>query len=235
MKLGLVVGLLLAAHAARADEYPTTYVDRPLNLLPGMTSLDVDEQLSSNLSETFGHRTPDLAVAHGFGPVEVLADLGDYAELHLSLTTHSVPESIEIFGLTGVPQKDHSLHVAQGVVAGHRFHVVPGALAIVGAVGMTVSENRLSTLEWTQVLGGYANANVELQVLPHQLALTAGLSVNVPIAQLGGPDFVSSLGAGGGVIVTLDTWDIYVNAGATDITDHQFPYLVGGFSKRWGA
>jgi hypothetical protein len=239
MKLGLVVGLVLAARAAHADEYPTTFVDRPLNLLPGMTSLDVSEQVSSFPMETFGHQTPDVIVFHGFGPLEVGAELGQNAVLHLSLTTHSFPESIEILALSGAPQKDHSLHLAQALVAGQRFHVVPGALAITAVVGATVSENRLSTLEWTQVLAGYATANVELQILPHQLALFAGPAVNVPITTWGGPDFASTLGAGGGVMLTLGTWDIYVSAGARDITHHAthyaLPYLDGGFTKRWGA
>ena len=238
MKLGLVVGLVLAARAAHADPYPTTYVDRPLNLLPGMTSVHVTEDLWSVPRETFGRHTSDVAVFHGFGPLEVGAELGQFAVLHLSLSTHSFPESVEILALTGPPQKDNSLHVAQGVTAGHRFHVVPGALAVVAAAGVSVTENRLSTLEWTQVLGGYASAHVELQIVPHQLALYAGPTVNVPITTWGGPEFVSTLAAGGGVMLTIDTWDIYVGAGAEDITHHAtryaLPFIDGGLTKRWG-
>lgn len=167
------------------------------------------------------------------------AILGQFAELHLSLSTHTFPESIEILALSGVPQKDNSLHVAQGVLAGHRFHVVPGTLAIVVGAGATLNENRLSTLEWTQVIGGFANARVELQIVPHQLAVWAGPTVNVPITTWGGPDFVSTLAAGGGVIVTVGTWDFYVGAGAADTTHHAthyaLPYLDGGLTKRWGA
>src|SRR5438552_1489933 len=140
-------GLLLASarptSADVADPYPPSVVDRPLVLLPGMTKLVFDEQLTSTTTQTFGNRTPDLEVEHAFGPVEILADIGRYAELHVSLATHTMPEAVEIFGLIGAPQKDNSLHVAQGALVGQRFHVIPGTLATVGAIGITVSENRL--------------------------------------------------------------------------------------------
>ena len=103
-----------------------------------MTALYATEELSSTPDDTFGHRTPDRTVAHGFGPVEIAAELGDFAELHASLTTHGIPESIEIYALTGAPQKDESLHVAQGASIGHRVHVVPGQLALAGGFGVVM-------------------------------------------------------------------------------------------------
>jgi hypothetical protein len=241
MKLGLVVSLLLvSATVARADvavSYPTTVVDRPLVLLPGMTELDIDAQFSSTTMQTFGNGTPDLEVLHAFGPVEIAADLGEYAALHVSFATHTFPETVEIYGLTGVPQHDGSLHVAQGALVGQRFHLVPGRLAAVGVVGLTVSENHLpdtsGMLLWSQVLAGFANARIEVQ-LADQVALTAGLSVDLPLARSGGPNFGSSLAAGGGLIVTLGPWDIYANAGVDDLTYLRLPYLTAGFSKRWG-
>jgi hypothetical protein len=243
MKLGLVVGMgfLLAsarvASADLADSYPQTVVDRPLVLLPGMTELFVDEQLSSTTTQNLGNRTPDLEVVHAFGPIEIMADLGEYAELHVSLATHTMPETVEIYGLTGVSQKDGSLHEAQGAYAGQRFHLLPGLLAAVGGIGFTVSENRLrdstGMLSWSQVLEGFANARVEVQ-LARLLALTAGISGEVPLVHFGGPDFVSSLAAGGGFILTLGTWDIYAYVGLQDLTDRRLLYLTAGFSKRWG-
>lgn len=237
MKLGLVVGLVLAARAAHADDYPTTYVDRPLNLLPGMTALYATEELSSTPDDTFGHRTPDLTVAHGFGPVEIAAELGDFAELHASLTTHGIPESIEIYALTGAPQKDDSLHVAQGASIGHRVHVVPGQLALAGGFGVVMSENRFrdttGMLDWSQVLSAFVNARVEVQLLP-QLALTAGVNAGAPIAHSAGPDYARSESGGGGLILTLGTWDIYANGGVTIVSDQRLPYLNAGFTKRWG-
>jgi hypothetical protein len=111
MKLGLVVAIALAARAAHADEYPDAVVDRPLNLLPGMTAVYVSEEVTSTVTGTLDHREPDLILAHGFGPVEIAAELGQYAELHASLTTHGIPESIEIYALSGVPQADDSLQL----------------------------------------------------------------------------------------------------------------------------
>lgn len=236
MKLGLVVALVLVARAARADEYPQAVVDRPLNLLPGMTALYVDEELSSR-PDTFDYRTPSLAVAHGFGPVEVYADLGEYAELHVSLTTHRFPESIEIYGLSGAPQRDDSLHVAQGASVGQRFHVVPGLVSISSGIGIVLGENRYrdptDMLQWSQVVSGFANANLEVQVLP-QLELHAGLSGGAPLAASSGLDYSASLGAGGGLILALGTWDIYAAGGIGDVTDRRLPYLTGGFAKFWG-
>jgi hypothetical protein len=237
MKSGLVAALVLVAQAARADEYPQAVVDRPLNLLPGMTALYLDEELSSTPGDTFGHRTPDLTVAHGFGPVEVAAELGEYAELHASLTTHGIPESIEIYALSGAPQKDDSLHVAQGVVIGQRDHVIPGQLALAGGVGFVLSENRLrdanGVLGWSQVASAFVNARVEVQLLP-QLTLTVGASGGAPIAQSAGPRYERSVSGGGGLILTLATWDIFASGGVSFVADDHLPYLSAGFSKRWG-
>jgi hypothetical protein len=232
-----VVALVLAAGVAHADDYPTAVVDRPLNLLPGMTAVYATEEVSSVPDSTFGHRTPDLIVAHGFGPVEIAAEAGDFAELHASLTTHGVPESIEVYGLTGAPQKDNSLHVAQGILVGQRMHVIPGQLALAGGFGVVLSENRLpdqmGTLRWSTIASTAINARVEVQALSW-LTVTAGVSGGAPLAQWGGPEFGRSVSGGAGVIVTLGTWDIYANGGVTAIPDHWLPYLAAGFSKRWG-
>jgi hypothetical protein len=171
----------------------------------------VAAQVSSTPMETFGHRTPDVAIAHAFGPVEVTADLGDYAELHLALSTHGIPESVEIYALSGAPQKDDSLHEAQGVVVGHRNHIVPGQLALAGAIGAVVSENRLpdttGMLRWTEVLSGFVNARVEIQLMP-QLALLGGASGGAPIVHASGPNYVRSASGGLGILYALGTWDL---------------------------
>jgi hypothetical protein len=237
MKSGLVVVIALAARAAHADEYPDAVVDRPLNLLPGMTAVYVSEEVTSTVTGTLDHREPDLILAHGFGPVEIAAELGQYAELHASLTTHGIPESIEIYALSGVPQADDSLHVAQGASVGQRLHLVPGQLALAGGFGFVLSENRYrtetGTLGWSNVVSGFVDARVEVQLLP-QLALTAGMSGGAPIAHSAGPSYVRSTSGGGGFIITLHTWDIYANGGVSVVTDHWMPYVNAGFSKRWG-
>jgi len=220
------------------DPYPEALVDRPLTLLPGMTELDVGYQLSSTSIATLGHRTPDVGVRHSFGPVELDADLGEYAALEVEIPTGAFPEVVVIGAESGVPQQDDSLHVAQFIDLQHKVHVSPNQCALFFHLGVGYSENRLVNpsyvLEWTHVLIVSFGATLEVQLLP-TLALSVGLGYAFPTDASDDIHPISSLNAGATLTLNVaHTWDFLANGGATNLADYRLPFLTFGLAKRWG-
>ena len=217
--------------------YPEAVVDRPLVLLSGMTALDAVIRLESTVSKSLGDRAYDVAIAHAFGPVEITAELGKYAAVHVALATHSFADLVDVYGLAGATQPDGSLHVAQGARAAHKLHLIPGLLALRAELGVTVSENRyrdyMNALVSSQVVGGFADAALEVQLTPGFVVI-GGLSGSTPLASFNGT-YSSTVSAGGGLILTLtETWDVYAHTGVIDLANTHLPYVEAGFEERWG-
>jgi hypothetical protein len=220
------------------DPYPEAYVDRPITLLPGMTELSAAYEFSSYVQETLGHRTPDLSVRHSFGPVELTADLGEYAVLSAAIPTGSFPAVIVIGADSGVPQRDDSLHVGQFAELEHKVHLSPKQCALFFDLGAGYNENRIvntsQVLEWTHAVIASLDATLELQLLP-TVNLALGVGYSVPVTSSEDVHLISSLNAGATLTATFaHSWDIYANGGATNLVDYRLPFLSFGFAKRWG-
>jgi hypothetical protein len=220
------------------EQYPEALVDRPLTLLAGMTEVSAAYDLASTTGKPLSHRTPDLAASHSFGSFELAADLGQNATLSVTIPTGGFPAAIVIGADSGAPQQDDSLHEGQFVDLEHKLYVAPGACALFFAAGASYNENRIvdtsTELVWTHVIVASGDAELELQLLP-TLALDIGVSAEWAVESSQQLDRTWFINGGASLIATLShSWDVYANAGLSDLETNRLPYLAFGFAKRWG-
>jgi hypothetical protein len=220
-----------------APVYPDELVDRPLLLLPGMTAIDVAYGVHSHDQVRFVDDTPDLHVAHAFGPVEIDAQIAGTAMVQVAVPVGRFPDAL-VFGAGMTPQApDKTMVISQYIEAEHKLHVVPQGLAFVIGVGASYNEDhiRVPGLQWVRSVDAAAIAQIEIQ-LASIVALYSDASINLPIAASNGVQFETSFDVRAGVSLTIaHSWDLFVTAAVAANQANTSYSLGGGVEKRFGS
>ena len=218
-----------------APTYPDALVDRPLLLLPGMTSIDAGYALRSHDQLRFLDYTPDLDVAHAIGPVEIHASVGGTASLGVAVPAGFL-DAIVIGAETTPRSADDTMYVSQFIEAEHKLHVVPQSLAFIVGLGAGLDEEHIRApgLKWVRVVDASAYAQIEIQ-LASILALYSDASIGIPVAASDGLQFKNTFGVRAGLSLTLaHSWDLFTTAALAATNDNSSYSLGAGVEKRFG-
>jgi len=245
----LVVAVVVSSSGfARADEpsYPIEIVDRPIVLLPGMTTLDLSEALRTSVatamdgtmyrSSFFGDRTTTIGAAHAFGPVEVDLSVGKYASAGARLDV--APFAVAVgASFSGLYANGHYSHEQDASLA-YKVHVVPEQLALFAEVYAGINERR-DIVDGQRVTGTVLFSGVhgtgEVQ-LTRRLGVYLGATLALPFEKSDARlTNVVTLSTDLTLLFALARWDFFAGAGIGDVTrGHPTTFLSIGFTKRWG-
>jgi hypothetical protein len=245
------VGVLVARVAsAEPTEYPLAITDRPLVLPPGVTELDIAEQFRTYVQDVVdamgnttrdrtafaSHRTPELALGHSFGGVQVTGGLGEVADLSVDIDTKSIP------GVFGIGFSDHWVRGAgydysQSFGVGHKLVVSPGQFAIFGGSAVSLNERTImpdpATLSPTHTIGVSGRVTGEAQ-LTSRLGVYATVGAWAPVHQSSSLHSTAQLNTGVTLLFAFRRWDLFTGFSLGDVTRDPATYFAFGFAHRWG-
>ena len=247
MRLVTVAGVvwLGLGGSARAETYPQIVVDRPLVLLPGMTTVDLGIDFptyrygTSSNTALGRYKDLDVVLDHAFGPVEVGARfLDSFAGPFLSLAGIMLagPGVVTFDAGLRAPtassgiDHDYGQSVGYAVVA----RVVPHLLRFDAGVHLEAEQ-----YSGVNADGAYAHHPMGMEVtaggtvqLVDELAFAVGVGVGIPILDTNGAS--ASPDVGGSLNYTIDQFDFYGHISASDLFHTPRPYAGVGIVARFG-
>jgi hypothetical protein len=248
MRLVTVVGAvwLGLAGAARADTYPQIVVDRPLVLLPGMTTVDLGLDFptyrygTSSNTALGRYKDLDVVVDHAFGPVELGARFVDsFAGPFLSLggSTLAGPGVVTFSAGLRAPIASSGLDHDYGESVGYAVvaRVVPHLLRFDASVHLEaeqysgVDADGAPYSHHPMAVEGSAGGTVQLV---DELSFGVGVGVVIPVVDSGGAS--ASPDVGGSLMYVVDQFDFYGHISASDLFHTPRPYAGVGIVARFG-
>lgn len=220
---------------------PLALTDRPLVTPPGVTELEgwvaYYSYVDPKTMERTGTGTPGLEIEHAFGPVEVGLGIAQLIYGWLAVDTHIIPQRIAIQVAFSAFEPDARYSRNQILSVGHKVIVTPRKFAIVafaelGALqfGRVTAGNQL---EESQAILASAGLALEAQI-DERIALSFAIGANGPLAQSANADQYAAFAAAVGLVMALDTWELFLSGGVSKLPR---PPTVGGrfgIKKRWG-
>lgn len=236
----LIVVIACVTNVAHADRYSETYVDRPLVMYAGMTSLDISEDLYRYSAGTTRYDNEfDLYVEHSFGPVAIaFHGVGIETHFELSVPLYCDDELTATF-TNDVPQTYLKYAYGEAIDYVHKARVVPHVLALYENVSVGVFEESLTpamaSASAGSAWGASIGASAQVQLAP-RLALDVGGGAFFPVTHSSSLqiDPRASGDAHVEIAQTFHAWDLYAYIGLGDITDTHYLYGSAGFVHRWG-
>lgn len=235
-----LVVLACATGVARADRYPETYVDRPLVMYSGMTSLDISEDFERYTTGGIRYDNQlDVDIEHSFGFVELFVRaVGITAPIDITFPL-GCDDSIGVGFTLYVPQTYLKYAYGESVGYVHKARIVPHVLALYAKGNVSTTEESLTPMMMPASAGTAVVAEIEVSAqvqLAPRLALDAGGGVAFPVTHSASLliDPRASGYAFAEIVQTFHAWDFYANLGIDDLTDARVLYGSAGFVHRWG-
>jgi hypothetical protein len=257
----IALGCPSSARAQTASETPRVFpeaeVDRPLVLFAGMTAFDFSfilPTLRIAMTDAMGNATIgvsrlgqyvgfDAAFQHSLGTVELFGGYSGYqygstltAGVRIDLGRFG---SMDVLAFDEIPRDTNvDYSYGQQVTYFYKRIIAPHRLALVGRVGASIQELRITPLMQPTVSGAYVSSfvGVDAEVqLTSRLAVDIGSSVDVPAyASSGLTSESTTLNPYVELLFALRRWDFYAYLSASDITRTPFPFASFGVRRRWG-
>ena len=217
-------------------EYPTVSVDRPVLLFGGMTTADLSADVahfpagafdvaeaSSTTAHT--HATPDLALAHSFGTVQIAA----YGTRYAAGASVAVQSSAVPWGYAVVSVQDFSVgdgdgggyEYAQNLSYFYKKIVTPHRFAFYSGFGAHLSELKITLPSTVTITGHVAtiSANVAFEVqATERLSVALTARVDSVVDRSNGLTGDQYLDAGATMRVATHRFDLYGHLAFTDAT-----------------
>ena len=235
----LVWGSRLAAADVRESEYPLAVTDRPIVLPAGATLLDISYELKTYVlhgmrSGFTDDTTPNVAVGHAFGPVEI--DLGAGELAYGSVAIDLGGPTLAVNAFFTFPQSKDIYSYTQGISVIHKLVLAPQQFAVFGSASLSLHEIQIldPTPASGHVITARTRAGLEIQLAPNVALISAAL-VEAPLQQSSAFHSITALTVSAELLFAIRRWDFYVAGSLYDITrTGPSTFLSLGFTKRWG-